>query len=65
VSIDFTRIKALVEQRDEFLSEHPELQHIQDEINEKLKGIKDVKERNRLLQEMLLNSWYRITEIKL
>jgi hypothetical protein len=65
VSIDFTRIKALVEQRDELLSEHPELQHIQDEINEKLKGIKDVKERNRLLQEMLLNSWYRITEIKL
>jgi hypothetical protein len=65
VSIDFMRIKALVEQRDEFLSEHPELQHIQDEINEKLKGIKDVKERNRLLQEMLLNSWYRITEIKL
>jgi hypothetical protein len=63
-SIDFNKIKDLVCQRDEFLAEHPELQPLQDKVNEVLqKAGKDHQRRNTAIQEMLLSTWFKITTI--
>ena len=61
--IDFNKIKRLVEKRDKFLEEHPELRPLQEEINEELrKAGNNIQRRNAVLQDMMLNSWYRITK---
>lgn len=61
--INFNQIKKLVEERDRFLSEHPELQPLQDEINLLLSKAANTQDRNRIIQEMLLNTWFKITKI--
>lgn len=59
----FEKIKTLVEQRNELIAQKPELQALQDEIDEALlKAGNNKHERNRVLQEKLLNSWYRIVD---
>lgn len=64
MSIDFNQIKEAVQKRDEFLKEHPELLPLQEEINQLLaKAGSDKRKRNVLLQQMLLESWFRITQI--
>jgi len=60
---DFQKMKELREQIRLLIEEKPELQALQDELDNKLKGVKDHKERARIIQEMLLNTWYRITDI--
>ena len=63
-NIDFNKIKEAVRQRDDFLEEHPELQPLQDEINEVLKKAgKNHHNRQVALQTMMLNSWFRIVEV--
>ena len=57
---DFNKIKELVEKRNQFLAEHPEYQWLQDEIDNKLRGVKDIQRRNQIIQEMLLNTWSKI-----
>lgn len=59
----FEKIRRLVEQRNLFLAQHPELQPLQDELDEKLKGVTDINRRNQIVQEMMLNSWWRITKV--
>lgn len=62
--IDFNKIKNAVEERDAFLAEHPELQGLQDKINEVLeKAGKDHHARQVALQQMLLNTWWEITKV--
>lgn len=61
--IDFNEIKALVAERDAFLAEHPELQELQDHITKALSQATNIQDRNRILQELMLNSWFRITEL--
>ena len=57
----FKVIKDLVEKRDKYLAEYPELQPLQDEINEVLLNAgSDFHERNRALQELMLNTWCRV-----
>lgn len=61
---DFNKIKEAVQKRDEFLREHPELEPLQDEINQLMKNAgSDKRKRNVLLQQLLLESWSRITQI--
>lgn len=47
----------------ELLKEEPALIPLQEEINNKLKNVLDKKERRRILEELMLNTWYKITEI--
>jgi len=64
MGIDFNQIKEAVQKRDEFLREHPELVPMQEEINTVLKNAgNDKRKRNVLLQQLLLESWFRITKI--
>jgi len=64
MGIDFNQIKEAVQKRDEFLQEHPELMPLQEEINRLLlKAGNDKRKRNMMLQQLLLESWYRITKI--
>lgn len=64
MGIDFNQIKEAVQKRDEFLQEHPELMSLQEEINRLLlKAGNDKRKRNMMLQQLLLESWYRITKI--
>lgn len=62
--IDFEKIKRAVEERNQFLAEHPELQSLQIEINEILNKIplKDTHNRQVAIQGLMLNSWHRIIE---
>ena len=60
----FQIIKDLVEERDRFLAENPELNSLQDEINEVLlKAGNNQQQRQQKIQEMLLNTWFEITKI--
>lgn len=62
--IDFNKIKEAVQKRDEFLREHPELEPLQEEINALLMNAgNDKRKRNVLLQQLLLESWSRITQV--
>lgn len=62
--VDFEKIRELVEQRDKFLEEHPELYELQEQINKVLRDAgNDPVKRSAALQQLLLNSWWRITEI--
>ncbi len=64
MGIDFNQIKEAVQKRDEFLQQHPELLPMQEEINRLLMNEgNDKRKRNMLLQQLLLESWYRITKI--
>lgn len=47
----------------ELLKEEPALIPLQEEINNKLKNVLDKKERCRILEELMLNTWHKITEI--
>lgn len=59
--IDFNKIKEAVRIRDEFLAENPQLLHLQEKINEALKlAGNNHFERQRVLQEMMLNKWFEI-----
>jgi hypothetical protein len=58
----FAKIKVAVEARNAFLAEHPELQPLQDEIDETLKKFRSNDYHNRCvaIQTMLLNTWTKI-----
>ena len=61
--VDFNKIKEAVELRNQFLSEHPELQPLQDRINIILeKAGNDSHNRQAALQELMLSTWYKIVE---
>lgn len=61
---DFAKIKELNKKIEDLLEENPELIPLQNEINERLEKVgKDHQKRNQVIQEMLVNSWMRITEI--
>lgn len=59
----FEKIKEAVEKRDAFLLEHPELQPLQDEINNIVYKCANSQQRQQKIQELLLNTWFKITEI--
>lgn len=62
--IDFEKIKFYREQINELLTEHPELEELQKQIDEALlKAGSNKYERCRIIQEIMLNTWYKITEI--
>lgn len=62
--IDFNKIKQYNEQIAEILEERPDLVCLQQEINSRLEG-KNSFERQRILQEMMLNKWFEITKVEL
>ena len=63
MDVDFEKIKSLVAKRDAFLREHPELQPLQEEVNAELyKAGNDIQRRNAVIQNMMLNSWYRVVD---
>lgn len=63
---DFEKISTLREQINELLREHPELEPLQQEIDEALhKCGNDTQKRCRVLQEMMLNTWWKITKVDL
>lgn len=62
--IDFEKIKMYREQINELLKEHPELEDLQKQIDESLKKAGSNKhERCRVIQEIMLNTWFKITKI--
>lgn len=62
--IDFNAIKEAVRKRDEFLAENPHLQPLQDEINRVLANAgPDKHNRQAALQQLMLNTWFKITEV--
>lgn len=62
--IDFYKIKEAVERRNIFLVENPEVQPLQNEIDELLKSAgKDHYKRQVVLQEKMLNTLFQIVEV--
>lgn len=60
----FERIKQAVETRDKFLLEHPELLPLQEKINTELEKAGDnLHNRQVVLQKMMLDTWFKITEV--
>lgn len=60
----FEKMKEMRTKIHDLLQERPDLVSLQKELDDKLSNVKDQHERNRIVQEMMLNSWYRITELK-
>ena len=60
----FEKMKEMRTKIHDLLQERPDLVTLQKELDDKLANVKDQHERNRIVQEMMLNSWYRITELK-
>ena len=58
----FERIKELVAQRDTFLAEHPELQPLQDEINQILSKSGSKCNKNVILQQLMIKKLEELTE---
>jgi hypothetical protein len=66
MGIDFQKIKHAVEQRDEYLSQHPELIPLQIQINKLLNNAGNNKRaRNIALQLLMLETWSKIEIINL
>jgi len=66
MEIDFQKIKKAVEQRDEYLSLHPELMPLQMQINDLLnKAGNNKRARNMALQILILETWSKIQIINL
>lgn len=62
----FQLMKRYREQINQLLREHPELEPLQQEIDEALKKCgNDTQKRCQVLQEMLLNNWWKITKVEL
>lgn len=62
MSANFIKMKEYREKIEELIKENPSLQSLQDEIDEKLKG-KSKEERQRIIQEMMLEKWWEITKV--
>ena len=60
----FEKMKEMRTKIHDLLQERPDLAVLQKELDDKLANVKDQHERNRIVQEMMLNSWYRITELQ-
>jgi len=60
----FAKVKEAVEKRNQFLAEHPELQPLQDEIDEMLKKFKTKDYHNRCvaMQTKMLDTWWKFVE---
>ena len=59
--VDFAKIKELREEINKLLEEHPELRPLQEEIDSELsKCGNDTQRRNAKIQEMMMNTWYKI-----
>lgn len=64
MSVDFNKIKEAVAKRDAFLAEHPELQPLQDKINEVLRNAgSDVHNRQAALQALMLDTWFQVVDV--
>lgn len=64
MQIDFKKISDLRQEIKKLIAEKPELQELQDEIDAALeKAGNDHQRRNQVIQEMMLNSWFRITNL--
>jgi hypothetical protein len=60
----FAKIKEAVEARDQFLKDHPEYSWLQDKIDEELKKAgNNQHNRQVVLQKMMLDTWFKITEV--
>ena len=63
-NIDFNQIQEAVKARDEFLQEHPELQPLQDAINQILeKSGKNHHSRQVAIQTLMLNTWHQVVGV--
>ena len=60
-NIDFVKIKEYNEKIRDLLKENPELLKVQNELNSRLHNISDSFERQRIIQEMMLETWFKIT----
>lgn len=60
--VDFNKIKEATEKRDQFLKENPQLQPLQDKINELCLG-KTNYERQVIIQQLMLNTWYEVVNV--
>ena len=60
--IDFQKIKQTREELKEFLKQHPELQALQDEIDEALSKCNNQHNRCVKIQELMLEKWFEIIE---
>jgi len=60
--VDFDKIFRLRQEINRLIDERPELSELQEEIDRRLSAIPatDYQRRNQVIQEMMLNSWYRI-----
>jgi hypothetical protein len=56
----FKDIKEKVEARNQFLAEHPEMQPLQDIIDERLKKAGNVNNRLAVIQDMMLTSFFEL-----
>ena len=60
----FEKMKEMRSKIHDLLQERPDLRELQNQLDNRLLGVKDQHERNRIVQEMMLNTWYKITELK-
>ena len=64
MNIDFERIKRLREEINKLIEERPDLAQLQADIDTQLQGLTK-QQRCAKIQEMMLNTWFKITEVKL
>jgi len=60
---DFNKIQQLVKERDEFLAKHPELQPLQDEINDIINKAGNKHNRNVVIQNLMLTRFHEINKL--
>lgn len=64
MEIDFKKISDLRKEINKLIEEKPELRELQDEIDRRLEAAgPDHQRRNQVIQEMMLNEWFRITKL--
>ena len=63
--IDFDKITYYNNKIKELIEQRPELASLQEELNSKLKDVTCKQERQRIIQEMMLETWYRITKVNI
>lgn len=63
MKIDFEKIKRLKAERDEFLKEHPELQELQDELDEAMDKCNNPHNRAAVACAIMVNKWHEVVEI--
>jgi hypothetical protein len=59
----FNAIKKAVQERDEFLEQHPELADFQDRISKHLRECTSTHNKQAMLQDLMLNSLLEIAKV--